>query len=90
MSVAKEITAARAKGVEVSAASVTVCYVLADLLDGIDDTGADKYLAPQLAARLLEERKAANLLPVRVETVDDVFAALTAGLGTPLDDASPG
>lgn len=79
--VAREIADARARGLTVSPASVTVCYVLADRVDVIDATGDDVYLLPQLAARLLEERKAANLLPDKpLDAGDDVWSQLAAQL----------
>lgn len=79
--VAREISDARARGLTVSPASVTVCYVLADRVDVIDATGDDVYLLPQLAARLLEERKAANLLPDKpLDAGDDVWSQLAAQL----------
>src|SRR4051794_32100110 len=88
--VAQEIADARARGTPVSAATVTVCYVLADLLDHIDDSGEDRYPAPQLAARLLEERRAANLLPEpRPEEVSDPVERAIADFFAEMGDAPP-
>lgn len=88
VAVAREVAAARTRGVDVSPASVTVCYLLADALDRIERDGDDRYLTPQLVARLLEERRAANLLPEHREGTDDVWAQFTADLAT-LGDAPP-
>src|SRR5215471_19016246 len=85
-----EIADARARGVAVSPATVTVCYVLADLLDHIDGTGEDRYLAPQLAARLLDERRAASLLPVvAAEEVPDPVDRALADFFATMGDTPP-
>jgi hypothetical protein len=76
--------------VDVSPASATVIYVLADAIDMIELTGEDRYLLPQLVTRLLEERRAANTLPERTEAADDVWAAFTADLAALGDTAEPG
>jgi hypothetical protein len=74
----REVDNARARGVDVSPASATLCYVLADLIDECERTGANPYLIPQLTGRLLEERRAANLLPDKAAG-DDTWDALDEG-----------
>lgn len=79
--VEREFAAARGRGLDVSPASVTVAYVLADAIDLIDASGEDRYLLPQLAARLLEERRAANALPDKpADATDDVWTQLAGQL----------
>jgi hypothetical protein len=86
----REIANARGRGVEVSPLSVTVIYELADALDAISRTDDDKYLRPQLVARLLEERRAANVLPAPpVEAINDEWAALSAELAAAMGDPPP-
>jgi len=88
--IGREVRTARARPLEVSPASATVMYVLADAIDAIELSGDDRYLLPQLVARLLEERRAANTMPERTEAADDVWAAFTADLATLGDAPQPG
>jgi hypothetical protein len=85
----REVHDARARGVEVSPLSATSVYVLADKIDAIESTGDDTYLLGQLFTRLLEERRAANLLPERTEAADDIWAAFSADIAAMGDAPQP-